>query len=267
MNFAISSFVAAAALVTPVKEARVPRPSNEAVIQARSMAVELYKDRIAEARKPAEKSALSWEIVRVAVETQDDPAAQYFLLYAARNLAADAKDWPLTMESIVAIVERFLPVKSLSIDAWIKRGDDLCAEAKQKTGRQRLELHLWAAECYLYARRDDSGLQGRIADKRLAELEKTLGWPNKTDNDLKVLIGTWNVAATSGYHASWTFFADGTVRSTKGAKGTWFFGPGVVHISWGNKTWHKLHRPLNVNGTSVDSRDGIEIITAIKTVR
>ena len=120
---------------------------------------------------------------------------------------------------------------------------------------------------YLYARRDDSGLQGRIADNRLNELEKSLRWSNNTDNDLKILIGTWEVKSTSGYHAQWTFFADETVRSTKGAKGTWFIGPGVVHISWGKKTWHTFHRPLNVNGTSVDSRDGTEIITAIKIVR
>lgn len=268
MNLALSSMVASLVLLAPAKEARVPRPSDEAVAKAKSVATELYSDQITKARNLVEKTALARELVRVARETKDDPAAQYALFYVARNTAAVAKDWPLTMEAIAAIVERFQPAASLSADDQIKRGDDLCARAKNKTGRQRLAFQLWAAEYYMYAQRDGAGLYRQLAEKRLTELVESFEKKQNDNTDMKILIGTWKVQTGETYHGFWTFFPDGRVESNPdkkgGLKGTWTVGATEIRIKWNKKGWETFHRPLDVKGTTGDSWVGAGIIKAQK---
>ena len=245
------------------------RPSSKAISEAVSVAAELYSDRITKAREPVEKVELAQELIRTGKETQDDPAAQFALFYVARNLAVDAENWSLAMAAIAAVVERFLPPGELSPAEQVKRGDWLCDKAKKsRSKKDKLALRLEAAEWYLYAKSAPKKLAGKLAEKRLEELQAAFGVDRCKDADLRLLIGTWEVKSAGGYNARWTFLPDGTVVSTRGTrKGTWSIRPEAVHITWGKKAWDTFHRPLNANRTSGDSWGGKGVVTAIKVVQ
>jgi hypothetical protein len=262
---AIAIMLTASVAFGVLQEKQVPRPKAEAVAQAKQSVDDIYGERVFKAKKPDEQTALARELMKVAGETGDDPAAQFVLLAAARDLAAEAKDWALTIEAIGAIVERFKADGPADPADQIKRGDELCASAKERPGKERLAAQLEAAEWYVRAKRDGKGLTRKLAEKsidRLAEIVEVKR--NGQHNDLILLIGTWRVVATNGYRDTWTFFADGTVQNGGGGKGTWNAAPTEIRIVWNKQAWETFDRPLNVKGTDGDSWKGKRFIKATK---
>lgn len=177
MGFILSTIIAASALLGAPQEKQVAWPSADAVAKARSDVAELYGDRLAKAKKPCDKTALGAELLKVAAETSDDPAAQFTLYYTARNLGIEAKDWALTMAAVAAIVDRFKIDGPAEPAEQVRRGDAFWDEVrKKKTATERLTTQLEAAEWYMRAKQHANGLQTRIADRRLADVAKSLGW-------------------------------------------------------------------------------------------
>ncbi len=176
MSLICTAVLAAVPVLCAGQEEQVPWPSADAVAKATRAANELYRDRVAKAKKPCDKSALGAELLAMAQTAGTEPAAQYALFYGARNLGAEAKDWALTSAAIGAIVERFKANGPTDPEEQIRRGDLFNYAATQETLKEkRLRLQLDAAEWYARAQRSN-GLQSQIADRRLTDLAKTLGW-------------------------------------------------------------------------------------------
>ncbi len=264
MSPVLSAIVAASALLGAPQEKQIPWPTADAVAKARRDVAELYGDRLAKAKKPCDKVALGRELLKVAGETADDSAAQFTLCYTARNLGVEAKDWALTAEAIAAVVNRFKVEKPTEPAEQIRRGDALCEEAKKKKATaDRLAARLEAAEWYSRAKQTGKGLQVEIADRRLADLVELVGC-RKNGDDLRLLVGTWDVQVGDKYRGTWEFRSDGTVLKDGRSPGKWTADSRQLKIVWDDNAWESFFRPLNAAGTKGDSIHGAGILRAQK---
>ena len=224
--------VLAFAVAAGQPDSRLPVPSQEAVGKAEESVKELYGDRLAAAKKPKDKAALGRELLKVAGESADDPAAQMVLWEAARDLGAAAKDWGLIRSALAAKVERFKSNVPGTATDLIHYADSLVSQAKKKPAAERLAMRLKAVECYLRAEREGSGLKKQIAEKRIEDIAKTCdgGKPSRDDQELRLLIGTWrfNVGNVRG---TWSFSPDGTSRWGDLDNGRFGFGKWTLEDS------------------------------------
>ena len=64
----------------------------------------------------------------------------------------------------------------------------------------------------------------------------------------------------------WNFYEDGTATGGNGkTRGTWTIRNKEVRIEWTPKYWATFHRPIDKNGTTGDSWDGVNLIRASRT--
>lgn len=244
---AISLFIANGQF--PIAHAgQAPRPDDAAVAKAKKIIDQLYAERFAKAKKPAEKAALARDLLKAAIEAKGEPAAQLVLLEYARDLVVGAKNWPLALEVMAAHAERFSSQsKGIPNDpvAQIETGDRLNEFAKaEQPGRQRLEYQLGAAEWYLRAKLNSTGVTKQLAEKRLAELLASLG--NNKNDDLKILLGTWDVQVGQS-RGLWIFEKGGAFLSGKNVVGQWVVDDHkITIILFSNpKAWQTFNRPLS----------------------
>jgi hypothetical protein len=248
------------------KQAAVPDAA--AVAKAEGQAAELFGRRIERAKRPADKSALGREMLDAARKSTDDPAAQYVLARAACGLGAEAKDWPLTLSAVSLTAERFEAGKH-EPESMLRFGDEAAAKAKRAEGKgRRQQWQLIAAEWYCRARRAGKGLNGQLADKRLGELAAAMGCRDK-DDDLKLLIGTWEVTIGDKWRGQFVFAADGTIHSLRNGKkeneGKWVADNMSIKITWNGKHyWETFFRPIDANATVGDSWQGQGLVCATK---
>jgi|GEM_PF-3500642 len=87
---------------SPVRRGpRQPIPDSSLLAAAHlRVKEELFKDKLAAARKPPEKVALSKQILKLAQETKDDLPLQYALFESAQNLAAEGGDFQAAWQTI-----------------------------------------------------------------------------------------------------------------------------------------------------------------------
>jgi hypothetical protein len=252
--------------VSPADQ-KVDQPSREALAKAQANVDELYRDRLTAAKRPKDKASLGRELLTVAGETADDPAAQLLLLRKARDLGAAAKDWGLTRAAIAAVVERFKGDMPGTATDHIHYADGLVAAAKKKPTGERISTRLEAVEWYLRAKEEGSGLQRQMAERKLGEVAKLLGMADKRDDsDLKILAGTWKVKIGNVYQGVWLFRNDGTILKDHRSPGTWMVESGHIKISWGDDAvaWETFDRPINPKGTIGDSGHGPRMLRAVK---
>jgi hypothetical protein len=269
---------------------QVPRPNADALAKADENVREIYKADLARAKRPKEQTALADEFLKTANGVGKDDAARFVLLTMARDLAVQGKDLRLAMEAVNGIVERFVPDGPTDAAEQIKRGNAIWEKAGEASDVQRRGLQVEAAEWYVRAKPTAEELAAKLIEKRLTEVvsmvpaddsgskEKAQAGPQLArakdaprrdvpKNDLKALLGTWNVKNGDGYKCQWTFNADGNILSTAGSpNGKWSIDSRRVIIRWDNShAWDSIDRPIDPNGVTGDSWRAPGIIRAWKT--
>jgi hypothetical protein len=237
-------------------------PAAEAVEKARRQVEELFGEKLKRARRPTERAEVGREMLSAAGKAADDPAAQYVLCVAARNLGAEIKDWMLIYGGSAIIAERFQsPQKADGPEVMLAAGDAAVEAARKVEGNssktRRLAWQLAAAEWYCRVQRHGTAIQAQLAEKRLTELAASMGCRNK-DADLMLLIGTWEVKVGKGV-GYWTFFADGRINARSGKDsftGLWTAEPGLVRITWerDQTAMETFPRPIIPTGLVGNSR-------------
>jgi hypothetical protein len=179
------------------------------------------------------------------------------LAKTARKLAVEAGDKKTALEAVTMLVERFADAKDIDPSAELKNGDYVWKQAQHATAGVKLDFQIQAAECYLKVKKAGTGLDKRLAEKRLGEIVNS-GMPNNTleSRDIHMLIGTWDVKFTDDKHTrgQWTFYADGTAHITDGPRGKWRVEQNRIRVDWETGYWETLNRPLNPSGSQGDSR-------------
>lgn len=100
-------------------------PEAAALKKSQELVEELFAEELAEAKTSAAKTGLAKELIRQAVDTQDDPAGRYALLQAAGKLAIEAVD----AETALAAVDRM--GESFELDALTMKFKVLRAVARK----------------------------------------------------------------------------------------------------------------------------------------
>ncbi len=192
-------------LQTPasVQDDRLAVPPEEALARWRErIRKELFVKEFAAAEQPEGKVALARQLVERANEPEDDPAAAYAFLDSAIDLAAEAGDADLLLNTIDGLAERYdvdeMALKLAKLQAAIAKAPDASARSALGThvlgtadeailqdrfevGRQMLELARTAVGTLDSAALDrsvggveDSPLQRELAatEQRLAETQK-----------------------------------------------------------------------------------------------
>jgi hypothetical protein len=148
-------------------------PSHDAITAAKSKVEDLFGDELAAAKKPKEKIALAGEMLKTAATMspkEPDQAARYVLAKTARKLAIEAGDKKTALDAVTMLVEQFADTKDINPSEELKNGDYVWKQAKQATAGTRLEFQIQAAECYLKVKKAGTGLDKRLAEKRLGEV-------------------------------------------------------------------------------------------------
>jgi hypothetical protein len=244
-------------------------PSDDAITAAKSKVEDLYGDELAAAKKPKEKIALAAELLKTANSmgnSESDEAARYVLAKTARKLAVEAGDKKTAFDAVTMLVERFADAKDIDPSAELKNGDYVWKQAQHATAGVKLDFQIQAAECYLKVKKAGTGLDKRLAEKRLGEV--MAGQGTGKPSDLKYIIGEWEITSTFGGEPQhWTFYKDGTVKSPKGQPvGAWTAEPDRILIKWPDKrwnAWHSFARPLSLHVTG-SSNDGDDVVRATK---
>ena len=136
--------------------AETRQPVPDAAVQARAdkLVKEVYGARIASAQTPEQKSELARTLLQRGEQTKEDPAGRYAVWSAARAVAIDAGDVPLT----------------LSIVGEISAGYAVDAEAEKQDALTKLAAHPRAGQAPRVPAEDDQGVL-----KRVKELQER-GW-------------------------------------------------------------------------------------------
>jgi len=239
-------------------------PDGDQLAQAESRIYSVYARDIKEASSQQASRALASRLLKTGGEEQE-PVTRYALFQIARREAVEADDAVLGYQITEAIVKGFgmRPADNLTHDQWISRGNSIRNKAKKETKKtSKLADKLLAAECYMRAHPNATGLDKAETDKRIEELG-IVG----SSSDRKMVLGTWSVAIGEKYHASWTFFPDGTVtRTGDSVVGVWACEPHQIKISWKNSgdAWESFVRPIDPRGSLVNSWTGNATIRARK---
>src|SRR4029453_6530655 len=105
-------------------DARTPVPEAALLDKARQAVKEIYAKSFADAKSPAQKSALAATILKEGLETTDDPAGQYVLLDTARRMAEQAGDVELSLQACDRLGESYavdvFPLAQSALDACAK---------------------------------------------------------------------------------------------------------------------------------------------------
>ena len=244
-------------------------PDHVLLAKADQCVQSLYGRELKAANTPAASAALAARIVKVANE-EKDPATRYALLQEARRQACDGLDAALgySITKTIATDFSYAPENNSKPEDWIKKGDGLRDDARKSKQRKSeiLTTRLLAAECYLRAYPNASGLNKALVEKKIAELTSDRRDPRIIE--LSLLIGTWDVQVRDVL-AQWTFRPDGIAswsNSKDGStgKGTWTLEPDRVSIQWDNGHCDSLTRPLSGNATGDTWWAGIGSVKARK---
>jgi hypothetical protein len=81
-----------------------------------------------------------------------------------------------------------------------------------------------------------------------------------------MLLGTWRVEKTNGYHGTWTFTSDGKVTNSDRRPRTthWTIESGAVMIRWNEKLWESLTLPLDPAGSTGPCWQGTATAVKVK---
>jgi hypothetical protein len=82
-------------------------PDEAAISEARQKVLEVFKGQMAKAHKPEEKQALARLLLHQAVDTTDNPPAQYVLFAEARDLAVEAGSASLVSEAVREMAKHY----------------------------------------------------------------------------------------------------------------------------------------------------------------
>jgi hypothetical protein len=148
----------------------VPLPDAEAIARAEKQVNEIYAAGLAKAKSPLEQLDLAREFVTAARKIDDDPAGQLVLLRMGRDLALAAKDRTVALDAVRTLAERFRPDGPTDPTEQVKRGAEIWEKAQRASGAERLRLQMEAAEWFIRAQSDATGLAKQLAEKRLAEI-------------------------------------------------------------------------------------------------
>src|SRR5262249_14821326 len=92
-----------AGVLLALAQERVPMPDAAKLKTAEAQVHDVYKPEYAK----ADRRAMAAEFLRVALETNDDPAARYVLFREATALATQSGDYPLGIAAIEELAKRF----------------------------------------------------------------------------------------------------------------------------------------------------------------
>jgi hypothetical protein len=121
---------------------RSARPEASDVAATDAALEKLFKQRLAAARKPAEKSALARELGAMAREAGSDDAMRWSLLRLGMRLAASAGDERLHEDLLEEQLQRFdLPAPRTRLDQW-RSFAEAAKGLKDKALSQRIEARL-----------------------------------------------------------------------------------------------------------------------------
>ncbi len=85
-------------------------------------------------------------------------------------------------------------------------------------------------------------------------------------DDLKLLIGTWDVKIGKRYTGVWTFYKNGTVLKDGRSTGKWTAGSEQIRIVWdSDQKWEVLNRPITVQTVVGESWDGENQVIATRS--
>jgi len=147
-----------------------PVPTGDALAAAEADVQEVFGDQLRAARKPAERVDLARQMIDTAGSSK--PANKYALLVRARELAIDAGDSATAIAAVEGLARGFAPQKPRGAASWASEGHHLWNLAGHKRPQDRLRAQVEAAECYLRALPELTGISRTAAEGRLRQL----GW-------------------------------------------------------------------------------------------
>ena len=122
--------------------ARRPVPDADALAQTERVVREVYGPQFKAAKTPSKQIALAREILAQAGQNRDEPAAQYYLLHVARNIAVEAGDTATALEAAERMSRAFqVDGLKLKLDA-VKRLEQSARSASAKAGFAAAALDL-----------------------------------------------------------------------------------------------------------------------------
>lgn len=142
--------------------------SPEALQIAEKEIVVIFGKEIGEAATTDAHASLARHLLEVANGTAEDPAAQFVLLQTAGRQAVIADDIALALDILRVKVVKFPPDGTAT--ELIQTGHDLWQKAEDAEKDDALRLRLQAAEKYLAAEPNASGLGKLAIEKRLESL-------------------------------------------------------------------------------------------------
>jgi len=122
--------------------ARHPVPGADALAQTERVVREVYGAKFQAATSPSKQTALAREILAHAGENRDEPAAQYYLLHVAKNIAVEAGDTATALEAADRLARTFqVDGLKLKLDA-VQRLQQSSRFASAKAGLAAAALDL-----------------------------------------------------------------------------------------------------------------------------
>lgn len=220
-----------------------PVPDSRTSQEAQDSIRMVYEKDLKAAVTQDAKTTLSMRMRTIAAE-EKNPVLRYEILNTARTVAVDANNPGLAIDITRDIVSGFASREPWDGPTWIAKGDHLRTLARSLPGRKaQLATRMAAAEHYLRAEPDATGLARELIDKKLKEL--WIDSVGRRDADIVNLLGRWEIHDRAQVSIC-DFRYDGTVTTLK-ASGTWQVFPDHVQVTWSEKSVQRWLRPIHAN--------------------